>query len=105
MTPTEELIRQAKREGFTVYAPEKLTTYFYIVKGDRIGYCQHDRIGGPMFSTVHRANKYNGTGYQVESMEQTLIHRPRWAPPSESVTKYKNAADFLASHWQPLKQY
>lgn len=105
MTPTEELIQQAKREGFTVYAPEKLTTYFYIVKDEKIGYCQHDRISGPKYSTVHKACKHAGTGYEAKNMAEAISHRPTWANDDAPVTKYKNAADFLASHWQPLKQY
>ena len=105
MTPTEELIQQAKREGFTVYAPEKLTTYFYIVKGDRIGYCQHDRIDGARFTTVHKPCKHAGTGYEAKTMVEAISHRPKWASNDAPVTKYKTTADFLASHWQTLKQY
>lgn len=105
MTPTEELIQQAKQNGFTVYAPEALTTYFYIVKDDRIGYCQYDHISGPKYSTVHKASKHAGTGYEAKTMAEALRYRPQWASADSPVTKYKNAADFLASHWQPLKQY
>ena len=105
MTPTEELIQQAKREGFTVYAPEKLTTYFYIVKDDKIGYCQHDHLTGPKFSTVHKPCTQAGTGYEAASMTRALDYRPGWASNDAPVIKYKNAADFLNSHWQPLKLY
>ena len=105
MTPTEELMQEAKRQGFTVYAPENLTTYFYITKGGQIGYCQHDRITGPKFSTVHKPCKHAGTGYEAANMNEAISHRPCWASSDEPVTKYKNTADFLASHWQPLKQY
>lgn len=105
MTPTEKLIKEAKLQGFTVYAPETLTTYFYITKDDRIGYCQHDRTTGPKFSTVHKPCKHAGTGYEAATMDEAISHRPHWASNDAPVTKYKNAGDFLASHWQPLKQY
>lgn len=105
MTPIDDLIQQAKREGYAVYAPEKLTSYFYIVSGDAIGYCQYNNFKGASFSTVHLPCSHAGTGYAAESMAGALMHRPSWASNDAPVIKYKNAADFLARHWQPLKQY
>lgn len=105
MTPTQEMIEQAKREGFTVYAPETLTNYFYISKAEKIGYCQCNRTTGPSFSTVHKPNRTTGTGYKADSMAEAIAHRPSWANNDAPVNKYKSTADFLASHWQPLKQY
>ncbi len=106
MTDAEQMIEQAKAAGFTVYGPEKLTSYFYITDGQRVGYCQADRLRGPTFSTVHKANRQNGTGYHADSMTEALQHKPAWAANDGlPAPKYKDAADFLAQHWQPLKQY
>jgi hypothetical protein len=106
MTPTEELIQEAKRQGFDIYAPPDLTTYFYVSKGEKIGYCQWDTFtSGPVFSTVHKPNRHSGTGYRVETMAQTLANRPHWANTGDTVNKYKSTADFLAKHWQKLIRY
>lgn len=105
MTLTEELIQEAKRQGFTTYAPETLSTYFWFTDGDRIGYAQADRIKGPIFSTVHQSCKHAGTGYEAKSMAEALSHRPIWAVNDAPVIKYRNPAEFIAKHWQPLKQY
>ena len=100
----QELIQEAKSQGFTVYAPETLTTYFWFTDGDRIGYAQTDRINGPSFSTVHKPCKHAGTGYKTESMSRSLEQRPSWAVNDAPVSKYRNPAEFIAKHWQPLKQ-
>ncbi len=101
----QELIQEAKRQGFTVYAPETLSTYFYFTEGDRIGYAQTARVSGPSFSTMHKACKHAGTGYKTESMSRALEHRPSWAANDAPVIKYRDPAEFIAKHWQPLKQY
>jgi hypothetical protein len=103
MTPIQEMIEQAKREGFTVHAPKTLTTYFYFSKDDKIGYYQHGRATGPTFSTVHKPCKHAGTGYKADTMAAAIEHRPHWAS-NEPINKYKSTDDFLASHWQPLTQ-
>lgn len=99
----QELIQEAKRQGFTVYAPETLTTYFWFTDGDRIGYAQDNRQG-PSFSTVHKPCNHAGTGYKTESMNRALEHRPSWAANGAPVIKYTGPAEFIAKHWQPLKQ-
>jgi hypothetical protein len=101
----QELIQEAKRQGFTIYAPEALSTYFWFTDGDRIGYAQAGRLEGPSFSTVHKPCKHAGTGYKAESMSRALEHRPSWAVNDEPVIKYRDPAEFIAKHWQPLKQY
>jgi hypothetical protein len=101
----QELIQEAKRQGFTVYAPETLSTYFYFTENERIGYAQADRIKGPSFSTVHKPCGHAGMGYTAESMAEALSHRPSWAMNDAPVIKYRNPAEFIAKHWQPLKQY
>jgi hypothetical protein len=101
----QEIIDEAKRQGFTVYAPEALKTYFYFTDGDRIGYAQADRLRGPTFSTVHKPCKHAGTGYKADTMAEALSHRPSWAMNDAPVIKYRDPAEFIAKHWQPLKQY
>jgi hypothetical protein len=106
MTPTEELIQEAKRQGFDIYAPPDLTTYFYVSKDEKIGYCQWDTFtSGPVFSTVHKPNLHSGTGYRVGTITETLLNRPHWANTGDTVNKYKSTADFLAKHWQKLTRY
>jgi hypothetical protein len=101
----QELIQEAKRQGFAIYAPEALSTYFYFTDGERIGYAQADRLKGPSFSTVHKPCKHAGTGYKADTMAEALSHRPSWAMNDAPVIKYRDPAEFIAKHWQPLKQY
>jgi hypothetical protein len=99
-----KLIDEAKNQGFTVYAPENLTTYFWFSESDRLGYAQIDRLRGATFSTVHKPCKHAGTGYKADTMAEALSHRPGWAVNDGSVIKYSSPAEFIAKHWQPLKQ-
>lgn len=102
----QELINEAKRQGFTVYAPEELSTYFYFTDGERIGYAQHNNpFRAPEFSTVHKPCKHAGTGYNAATMAEALSHRPSWAMNDAPVIKYNGPAEFIAKHWQPLKQH
>ena len=98
----QDLIQQAKKKGFEVYAPEKLTSYFYFSKDDKVGYAQLDRMTGPSFSTVHKPNKSTGTGYKVGSFSEALCFKPMWACSRDVVVKYDSLSDFLKKHWQPL---
>lgn len=104
---TIELIETFKTKGFEVYAPANLTTYFWLVKGDNIGYCQIDRLEGIVFSTVHKPNRQSGTGFRVNSAEHAVsVNVPHWALYlSGSVKKYKNVNEFLAAQkWcNPVK--
>ena len=105
MTPLEEMIKDAKLAGHSVLIPEEPTTYFWITDGQRLGYCQADRLRGPVFSTVHKPCKHAGTGYDARDMTEALSHRPAWAMHDAPVIKYQNAAEFIANHWQPLRKY
>lgn len=105
MSAIQELINEAKRQGFDVYGPETLTSYFYVTKDDKIGYCQFDRITGAAFATVHKPNRYTGTGYRVDNFEQSIMHRAPWASSGESIVKYASLDEFRRKHWQPLSQY
>lgn len=105
---TEELrqmIEDAKRQGLIVIAPLQITSYFWITDGTRLGYCQCTRMTGPSFSTVHKPCKHAGTGYEAASMAKALEHRPGWASQDEEVTKYRDPAEFIAKHWEPLTTY
>lgn len=102
----QNLIDQAKAQGLAVYGPENLTTYLWVTDGQRIGYCQNGNPFRPAeFATVHKPCKHAGTGYKAKTMEEALSHRPSWAANDAPVTKYKDAADFIAKYWQPLIQY
>lgn len=101
-----DLINQAKSNGFEVYAPENITSYFYIIKDNKIGYCENNNLTGPKYSTVHKANKQSGTGFRVDNMQDTLIHSPYWAGGlSGTVIKYKSKDEFINKHWQKLIKY
>ena len=105
MTTVQNLIAAAKEQGFAVFAPESLGTYFYFSKDNKVGYCQLDRMTGVSFSTVHKANRTLGTGYKVESFDQALQNRPNWASSGDPVVKYASLDEFLKKHWQPLVAY
>lgn len=107
MTTLAAMIEAAKAQGLQVIGPEEPTTYFWVTDGRRLGYCQHEGpFRTPTFSTVHKANKYTGTGYAARNMAEALQHKPAWATnDGNTVHKYKDAAEFIAQHWQPLKQY
>jgi hypothetical protein len=106
MGPIQEMIATAKNSGFAVFAPENLTSYFWITDGQRVGYCQFDNLRGPTFSTVHKANKYTGTGYGAANMHESLQHKPNWATnDGANIVKYSGPAEFIAKHWQKLISY
>jgi len=97
----QQFISQAKEEGFSVYAPEKLSSYFYFSKDNKIGYCQYNNFRGVSFSTIHKGNPHTGTGFTVSSFDEALCIRPHWAGDTP-VIKFNSMADFLNNHWQPL---
>lgn len=98
-----KLIKEAKEKGYRVLTPEKLSTYFWIFNGNNIGYCQYDNVYGVSYSTVHKANKYTGTGYKAASMEESVMNKPVWASNDGStVYKYSGPAEFINKHWQKL---
>jgi len=101
----QNIIDRAKSLDLQVYAPSNLTSYIYITDGIKVGYCQFDRVQGESFSTVHKPCTSNGTGFGVDTMEQTLINKPNWIVSSSAVIKYKSIDDFLANHWNKLVQY
>lgn len=102
MSTIQDLITHAKEQGFAVYAPQDLSTYFYFSKDDKIGYCQFNEYRGASFATVHKANSTSGTGYAAKSFEEALGNRPHWASSGDPVVKYSSLEEFLRKHWQPL---
>jgi len=101
---TKELkifIEELKKAGFKVYAPEELTMYCNFVKGDSIGYVECDDFGFN-FSTVHKPNRYTGTGFSiyknigsptVKMAQDCFVIAPHWEN-SSSVKKYENWEDY-----------
>lgn len=102
----KELIIKAKSEGFYVYAPRDITSYFYISKDNKIGYCQFDRLYGVSYSTVHKPNIRSGTGFNANSFEDSLAFCPfEFRHYSDSVIKYKSFDEFKSKYWQELIEY
>lgn len=101
------LIDSLKEKGLQVFGPEKLTSYVFFTDGTRIGYGQYNNVGGVKFSTVHRANKYTGTGFEAQDAQAALGFAPHWASQSDlqSVVKYRDFAEFQKKNWQTLVQY
>lgn len=99
------LIDSLKKKGLQVFGPEKLTTYVWFTDGERIGYGQYNSVQGVKFSTVHKANKYTGTGFSAQDAEAALGFAPHWAGDLSSVVKYRDFAEFQNKHWQPLVKY
>lgn len=98
----QQLIAQAKEQGFSVYAPEKSSSYFYFSKDNKIGYCQYTNMRGVIFSTVHKAKPSTGTGFAADSFDDALSIMPPWASSNSTVIKYNSLTEFLEKHWQPL---
>lgn len=105
MDELKNLIIEAKKQGFKVYAPKNLSTYFYITDGEKIGYCQHNKTRGSSFATVHKPNRTTGTGFAASSFNESLTFAPSWANGLASVQKYANWQEFAKNHWQELKEH
>ncbi len=101
------LIDSLKERGLQVYGPEKLTTYVWFTDGERIGYGQYSNMEGVKYSTVHKANKYTGTGFSAQDTKAALGFAPHWSSESDRqlVVKYRDFAEFQSKYWQPLVQY
>ncbi len=103
----ELLIENLKEKGLQVFGPEKLSSYVFFTDGTRIGYVQYNPVGGVKYSTVHKANKQTGTGFEAQDAQAAMGFAPHWASESDrqSVVKYRDFAEFQKKHWQPLVQY
>lgn len=101
----QELINEAKTQGFAVYAPEKLTTYFWFTNGKDIGYCQYPRMQGLSFATVHKPCLENGTGFRVDSFKEAFCFAPHWARSTAGIVKFNSWDEFSRKHWQQLNKY
>lgn len=98
----EIMIQEAKSKGYKVFSPQKLTSYFWFVDGDKIGYCQFSTIECVTFTTVHKPSTDNGDGFRASSFEEALCYAPAVFGPNIRVVKYKNWNEFAKLHWQPL---
>lgn len=103
----QQLIDDIKAEGLQVFGPENLTSYVWFTDGTRIGYGQYNNFDGAKFSTVHKACRECGTGFQADSIEQALSFAPSWASSADrsAVRKYKDFDEFKTKNWQSLVQY
>lgn len=101
----EELIASLKAKGFEVYGPEKRTTYCYFTDGTKIGHAQVDRMRGVTYTTVHRANRESGTGFQARNTDEALMTIPPGFPGVVAPQKFRDFETFRKQHWQPLVQY
>jgi hypothetical protein len=101
----QQLIDDIKAEGLQVFGPEKLTSYVFFTDGTRIGYGQYNGVGGVKFSTVHKACRECGTGFQADDIQQALSFAPMWATGTQAVRKYKDFDEFKNKNWQALVQY
>lgn len=99
-----EFIEELKANGFTVYAPKKITTYCNFVKEDQIGYVERGDFGFN-FGTVHKPCPECGTGYSihreiacptVEMAQDCFMVAPRWASREDvkAVKKYRNWEEY-----------
>lgn len=98
-----ELIAALKAQGFSVHAPANLTTYVWFTDGVRIGYAQNDRMTGVKYATVHKANRFTGTGFQADTPQEALMTIPPGFTGVPMPEKYANFEAFRKQHWQPLE--
>lgn len=103
----KDFVEDLLKENFRVFVCEKSPTFCKYVKDDNIGYVQTNRYKtGLDFSTVHKANRDIGTGFQVasdvvkptiEMAEQAFMLAPHWCSSSRlsSVVKYKSWDQYL----------
>ena len=102
-----------KQNYFKVYASqEDKISYVHFELNNNIGYVQDDYFGGLDFSSVHKPNRDNGTGFQIhkEVIEPTIKHaedcfilKPYWA--SGEVQKYKSFEDYKTSSIHSILKY
>jgi hypothetical protein len=95
-----ESAAQIKQLGFRVFINPSNPVYAFFSDGVKIGYVQ----GYYKFSSVHKPNKYVGTGFGMAEGDITLDNinkafgfAPDWASRSDlnNVVKYKDLAAFL----------
>jgi len=106
---TNELIGRINKFGFRVYMRKHPDTHmlFTDAGGNQIGYLQTDRLGGINMSTVHKPNRFTGTGFSLfRNVEAEYISRgdlnscfllyPHWASSGDrdSVKKYRDIEEY-----------
>ena len=103
---THELVEKAVKanidaflnKGFRIFAPENLTSYFYVVRGNDIAYVEYRLMSGLHYRSVHKPCKHAGTGFEAFSLEDAFNERPTWANLREfgDVQKYKDMDEFMS---------
>lgn len=101
----QNLILSAKSLALQVYAPVKLTSYFYVTDGINVGYCQFNNVQGETFSTLHKPCPENGTGFMVDKLEEVFITAPLWSRSLAKIIKYKSFNDFQSTCLTKLVEY
>jgi hypothetical protein len=96
--------------GFDVYAPASVTTWCYFTDGRHVAYAQWGVVR-TCVSSVHKANRYTGTGFQIADKitrqacaDALQCVAPGWVSSGEraSVRKYDSWEDFAMRFWCPL---
>lgn len=112
----KKIIENVKKQGFSVYGPEKLEKYFYYTDGINFGYFEvHDYECH--ISTVHMPSRDIGTGFKMcdilsdevtkKELLSGFVIAPLWATRGqrEKVEKYSSFTVFLKNHWNKLIKY
>ena len=110
MENIKQFIPGFKAAGFDVYGPSHLTSYVWLHKDGKIGYCQIDRFSGLTFSTCHMPNPITGTGFKLDNgSPETAVNTfaPVWTLSlSSGVKKWQSLKQFLNAHkWANPIQY
>lgn len=102
-------IAQIKSYGYKVYGKPD-SDYAFFTDGKNIGYFQLTEIGTLNFSTVHRPNRYAGTGYRVASnirsvdeitpnLCRSCFGRIPDGFTNASITKWNSWDEFVGKYW------
>jgi hypothetical protein len=100
----QSILEDIKKRGYLVYAPENITSYFYVTDAHNIAYVQYSNMRGLEYSSLHKPCLHAGVGYTCRSLNEALGYKPEWAH-SSPINKYKDFPEFQAKHWQKLVQY
>jgi hypothetical protein len=104
----KETIAKVQSYGLDVYMRNETDSWLIFTDGKRIGYLQEERSSGFTYSTVHKANRTTGTGFQVgrheavitkSALESCFVFAPHWVGggDAKSVEKYRNIAEYISA--------
>ena len=110
-TDLQKFVRALLADGLKVYVTRSGTTYCHFTDGVNIGYAQFDWQGVSL-STVHKPNRFVGTGFNVlkgcwssaDDARRAFALAPSWASESDrrQVKKYSDFESFAKSYWTDL---